>query len=81
MPHYALKALLILLISAHALNSNAEQDHSQRRDNPAQWRSHQMNQPKSRASERYRISRDRIDEIRLLLKEAEKEIIKKKAKD
>lgn len=42
--------------------------------NPDQWRSHQMNQPVPAASEKNDLSNDRLEEIRQLYMEAQKEL-------
>ncbi len=44
------------------------------RTNPELWRSHQMNQPAAGASEKNDLSNDRIEEIRQLYLEAQREL-------
>ncbi|MBD3398049.1 hypothetical protein GF413_03150 [Candidatus Micrarchaeota archaeon] len=68
-----LSLIMSILLSLPIL-ARADQKHSQRPVNPAQFRSHQMNQPKIVKSDRYTISQERIEEIRMLLKSAQKEL-------
>ena len=44
------------------------------RTNPDQWRSHQMNQPAPAASENNDLSNERLEEIKQLYMEAQREL-------
>ncbi len=70
----ALAIFVIMLVFPIQALSADKNEHSQSPKNPARWKSHQMNQPSVQKSDRYKFSRERIEEIELLLLEAEKEL-------
>lgn len=78
MQHINTRAMMIILLTLLVFPLQAlgldQKEHSQTPKNPARWKSHQMNQPSVKKSERYKFSRQRIEEIETLLLEAEKEL-------
>ncbi len=68
---------LVTLISFASQPVHSQMDTQRARTNPEQWHSHQMNQPAPSASERDDLSNDRLDEIRQLYVEAQRELEKK----
>jgi hypothetical protein len=52
---------------------------NKKRQDPKRWMSHQMNQPPPDSGKRYKISQERLEEIRQMFLEAEKDLKKKSA--
>lgn len=66
--------LILLALATFAFQPVHAQSRPQTsRTNPEQWRSHQMNQPAPTASEKNDLSSERIEEIRQLYIEAQRE--------
>jgi len=69
--------VLIALLSAPCNIAAAQATFQNSPAKTDQWQSHQMNQPAPDNSDRYSISKDRIDEIRKLYLQAKQELEKK----
>ncbi len=67
--------LILLVLGPFAFQPvHAQSGPQTSRTNPEQWRSHQMNQPAPTASEKNDLSSERIEEIRQLYMEAQREM-------
>lgn len=64
--------LTLILVTSQTISAQSRTQTST--TNPDQWRSHQMNQPTPAASEKNDLSNDRLDEIRQLYMEAQREL-------
>lgn len=74
-----LTVIAIMMLATGPVNGQSA--NSATKSNPEQWRSHQMNQPSPSASEKDKLSTDRLEEIKQLYMEAKRESEKKPASE